>query len=171
MAFGTARRFVGGFARASAAVTALLLVVSGGAAHAEGATCSNAQKPRLNVVVEGVRSDRGDIVVELYPNDQSRFLAHLGRVERVRQKAQRAVTSACIVAPAAGKYAVVLYHDENDDEVFNRSKIGLPSEGFGFSNNVMPLFRAPSLHSVLITVPEGETTVRVRMRYLITDRN
>lgn len=144
----------------------VLLALIGQPALADGESCVGTSKPKVNVVIEGVRSDRGELVVELYPNDPDRFLAHLGRVERVRRKSQNPVTNACIVAPAAGSYALVLYHDENNDELFNRSRIGLPSEGFGFSNNVRPLLRAPSLKSVLFTVPEGETTVRVRMRYL-----
>jgi uncharacterized protein (DUF2141 family) len=144
----------------------LLAVLTAEPARADGQLCAGSAKPKVNVVIEGVRSDRGEVVVELYPDDPDRFLASLGRVERIRRKAERTVTNACIVAPSAGRYALVLYHDENDDEVFNRNRIGLPSEGFGFSNNVRPLFGPPSLKSVLFDVPEGETTVRVHMRYL-----
>ena len=133
---------------------------------AEAARCASSDTPRVNVVVEGVRSDRGELVVELYPDDPKRFLAHAGRVQRVRQKAESDVTNACINAPGAGMFALVLYHDENNDAVFNRGRLGLPSEGFGFSNNVKPRFGAPSLKSVLFAVPEGESTVRVRIRYL-----
>lgn len=152
----------------------VLAVLIGTAAHqpvhAQASGCDSASRPQINVVVEGVRSERGEVVLELYPDDPDRFLAHKGRLERLRQKAAKSVTNACISAPTPGRYALVIYHDENNDEVFNRSKIGLPSEGFGFSNNVRPLLGPPSLKSVLFTVPNGESTVRVRMRYLITDR-
>jgi uncharacterized protein (DUF2141 family) len=154
----------------SAAVWCVLAASSAPPALAQSAACASTEKPQVTVIVEGVRSARGEVVVELYPNDSERFLAHLGRVERVRRKAESSVTTACINAPSSGMYALVLYHDENNDEVFNRSRIGLPSEGFGFSNNVRPMFRPPSLKSVLFSVPDGASTVRVRMRYLITDR-
>lgn len=157
----------GGGVRTRLVCAGILLATLGGPpAFAEGESCAGAVKPRVNVIIEGVRSDRGELVVELYPDDPDRFLAHLGRVERVRRKSERPVSTACIVAPGAGRYALVLYHDENNDQLFNRSRIGLPSEGFGFSNNVRPLLGAPSLKSVLFTVPDGEVTVRVRMRYL-----
>ena len=162
----TSRPVGGGVWQGLAFSAAMALVAAAGSARAEGETCQGAAKPRVNVVVEGVRSDRGELVLELYPDDPKRFLAHLGRVERIRPKAARSVTTACIVAPAAGKYALVMYHDENNDELFNRSSIGLPAEGFGFSNNVRPLLGPPSLKSVLFEVPEGETTIRVRMRYI-----
>lgn len=153
-------------------VTALTMMAAavGAPAHAQDGACASDSRPQVKVVVEGLRSDRGEVVVELYPNDPDRFLAHQGRLERVRQKAAKTGISTCINAPAAGLYAVVLYHDENNDEKFNRSKIGLPSEGFAFSNNVRPMLGPPSLKSVLFAVPEGGSTIRVRMRYLITDR-
>jgi len=165
MSIETSRAKGGAYGRLGCAL-ALLVALSGGTARAEGDSCVGADRPKVNVVIEGVRSDRGELVIELYPNDEDRFLAHLGRVERVRRKSERTVTNACIVAPSAGRYALVLYHDENNDQVFNRSRIGVPSEGFGFSNNVRPLLSAPRLKSVLFDVPEGETTLRVRMRYL-----
>jgi uncharacterized protein (DUF2141 family) len=159
-------RPTGGAWWALGCAAAVLAVLTGPPARAEGDSCIGASRPKVNVVIEGVRSDRGEMVIELYPNDPDRFLAHLGRVERVRRKSERAVTRACIVAPSAGRYALVLYHDENNDELFNRSRIGIPSEGFGFSNNVKPLLGPPSLKSVLFDVPEGESTIRVRLRYL-----
>ena len=165
MLMKTARPDDGAWRRLGCAAV-LLVALIGGPALAEGDSCIGAARPRVNVVIEGVRSDRGELVIELYPNDPERFLAHLGRVERVRRKSERTVTNACILAPSAGRYALVLYHDENNDELFNRTRLGLPSEGFGFSNNVRPLLGPPSLKSVLFDVPEGESTVRVRLRYL-----
>jgi uncharacterized protein (DUF2141 family) len=166
MSMKTSRPVGGGAWLGLGCAAVVAATVAAGSARAEGEACAGASKPRVNVIVEGVRSDRGELVLELYPNDPKRFLAHLGRVERIRPKAARSVTSACIVAPTAGLYALVMYHDENNDELFNRSSIGLPSEGFGFSNNVRPLLGPPSLKSVLFQVPEGESTIRVRMRYI-----
>jgi uncharacterized protein (DUF2141 family) len=147
---------------------AAVLALSGAPAQAQS-SCT-ADRPRINVIVEGVRSDRGDLVVELYANDEAGFLKQKGRVQRVRVSASAPVTNACLGAPAAGAYAVVLYHDENSDQKFNRTIIGMPSEGFGLSNNVRPRLSAPSLESVLIQAPEGEITIRVQMRYMVGRR-
>ena len=109
-------------------------------------------------------------MVELYANDEAGFLKQKGRVQRVRVSASAPVTNACLGAPAAGAYAVVLYHDENSDQKFNRTIFGMPSEGFGLSNNVRPRLSAPSLESVLIQAPEGEIPIRVQMRYMVGPR-
>ncbi len=35
-----------------------------------------------------------------------------------------------------GSYAIKLYHDENDNKKLDMNLFGIPSEGYGFSNNV-----------------------------------
>ena len=60
---------------------------------------------------------------------------------------------------APGTYAVAVYHDENDNHHFDRTLLGLPAEGYGFSNNVKPLFGLPSFASV--TFPVGPTQTRI----------
>jgi len=44
----------------------------------------------------------------------------------------------------SGKYAIAILHDENDDLHMNKTALGLPKEGYGFSNNVMGAFGPPS---------------------------
>ena len=36
-----------------------------------------------------------------------------------------------------GKYAVSVLHDANKNKDLDKNKLGIPKEGFGFSNNVM----------------------------------
>ena len=45
---------------------------------------------------------------------------------------------------AAGDYAVTLFHDEDGSGKFKSNMIGYPLEGYGFSNNVVPQFSAPT---------------------------
>ncbi len=44
-----------------------------------------------------------------------------------------------------GSYAVSLFHDRNQDGVLNRGELGIPSEGFGFSNNAPSAQVLPNL--------------------------
>lgn len=43
-----------------------------------------------------------------------------------------------------GNYAIAILHDENDDKQMNKNSLGLPKEGYGFSNNVMGAFGPPA---------------------------
>lgn len=120
---------------------------------------------RLHVVVENVRNTNGLIAVTLYVDDPRRFLARRGSLYVGRVPAQAPVTRACIHVPAPGTYALAVYHDSDANRSFNRNAIGLPREGFGFSNNPPALFGLPSFRSVRISVPRSNVETRVRLRY------
>jgi uncharacterized protein (DUF2141 family) len=48
----------------------------------------------------------------------------------------------------------------------NTSALGLPKEGYGFSNNVMGLFGPPSFSKAAVLVKEGaKTVVPMALRY------
>jgi uncharacterized protein (DUF2141 family) len=43
-----------------------------------------------------------------------------------------------------GEYAIALYQDRNEDKRLNRNFLGIPTEPFGVSNNIKPMFAPPS---------------------------
>jgi uncharacterized protein (DUF2141 family) len=43
-----------------------------------------------------------------------------------------------------GNYAIAIYHDSNSDGTCNANIIGVPTESYGFSNNIKPFLSAPS---------------------------
>src|SRR5687767_962746 len=103
---------------------------------------------RLVVAVSGVRAARGEVVVTLYPDNARRFLAPRSKLLRVRTPAQTPVTTACFWLPAPAHYALAVYHDENGNRDFDRTLIGLPAEGFGFSNDPPTPSSLPSFKAV-----------------------
>jgi uncharacterized protein (DUF2141 family) len=62
-----------------------------------------------------------------------------------------------------GTYAVAVFHDLNGNARLDRNFIGLPSEPYGFSNDVGRR-GPPNFEGALITVKEPSTTVRVTIR-------
>lgn len=119
----------------------------------------------LNVVAEGLRNSNGLLAVTLYADDSSKFLVRHGSLYVGRVKAQSGATRACIFVPKPGVYALALYHDENADQSFDRTGMGLPAEGFGFSNNPATLAGLPTFKSVRIAIPKTGLTTRVQMKY------
>jgi uncharacterized protein (DUF2141 family) len=47
-----------------------------------------------------------------------------------------------------GKYAAALYLDENQNGVIDRNMVGLPTEAYGFSNNVRAKWSIPGFEKV-----------------------
>lgn len=121
--------------------------------------------PRLHVTVTGARRVAGNITITVYGPKPERFLASHAYLARQRVPLRTSSAEACFALAEPGIYAVAVYHDENDDHNFNRSLLGLPSEGYGFSNDAPTSVGLPSFDSVRFTVPPGESRMTIRLRY------
>ena len=119
----------------------------------------------INVTAEGLRSSSGLLAITLYADNPSKFLVRHGSVYVGRVDAKEGTTRGCIFLPRPGVYALALYHDENANQKFDRSRIGLPAEGYGFSNNPATLAGLPSFRSVRLNVPRTGMSTRVQMKY------
>jgi len=142
--------------------------LAGGSALAEsgGGDCQGRQTgTKLIIQVGQLKSNQGEVAVTLYPSDSRRFMAPRGKLMRVRVKATTPVTNACFYLPQPGAYAVAVYHDVNANRDFDRNVVGLPDEGFGFSNNPPTKIGVPTFEAARFRAGVGDTTLRIRMRY------
>lgn len=120
----------------------------------------------LNVEVGGVRNSNGLVAITVYDGNRSdKFLRKHGSLDVVRVPAQSGKTTACVKLPGNGVYALAIYHDEDGSRKLNRSGLGLPSEGFGFSNNPRTIASLPTFSSVRLNVPRKGLTTRVNLTY------
>jgi uncharacterized protein (DUF2141 family) len=141
----------------AAAATAL----AGGSGDCEGRPTST----KLIVNIGQLRSERGEVAVTVYPSDPRRFLAPRGKLMRARVKANMPVTQACFYLPKPDAYAVAVYHDANANRDFDRNGVGMPSEGFAFSNDAPSKFGVPSFDAARFVVRSGDTVLWMKMRY------
>ena len=88
-----------------------------------------------------------------------------GGLVRRRVDAHEGSTRGCIFVPNPGVYAIALYHDENGNGKIDRSGIGLPTEGFGFTNNPATIMSLPSFSSVRLNIPKAGLITRIHMKY------
>ncbi len=145
---------------------AMIAAAAGGQRAAAQSPCTGPESAtRLYVTVEGVHAAQGLIAVTLYPDDSSRFLARRGSLYVGRAPARSPVTRICIHLPRPGTYALGIYHDADASRRFNRTGLGLPAEGYGFSNNPAVLLGLPRFRSVRLAVPRTDMETRVRLRY------
>lgn len=137
-----------------------------GAAALASAEASATLSPSIEVTVENVRSSKGLITAVLYGDDPDTFLKRGARLDRIRVDAQEGETVLCLKAPATGRYTVALYHDENGNKEFDRNFLGIPSEGYGFSNNPGFRFGKPEQKETLVTIQDSLTALRISVLYL-----
>ena len=142
-------------------LVAAALVAAPLAGHAQ--TCEGAPSAnKLSIVVEGVKSNRGQMTASLYPDDKTKFLAKDGSLKVWRVPAESPVTRMCIWLKAPGAYGVAIYHDANANGRLDLGMLG-PSEDYGFSRNPHILFSKPSFASVRFPAEGAETTVDIRL--------
>lgn len=127
-------------------------------------TCPSLGIP-IHVHVHGIRNAHGKVKVVLYGPDPKTFLVKGKKADKEREPAEEDSMTLCVVAPEKGRYAAVVYHDENDNGKFDRNWIGLPIEGFGVSNNPTLFLAPPSFEESAFEVKEGLTHVEVEVKY------
>jgi uncharacterized protein (DUF2141 family) len=151
---------------ARAAGRLLPLILAAAASPAAAADCTGTPSPiRLFVNVDNVRSSRGLIAVTLYTDERRKFLAKRGSLYVGRVPARPGRTRVCIHVPRPGTYALAVYHDADSDRSFDRTGIGLPDEGFGFSNNPPTFLGLPNFSRVRLNVPRTDLSTTVRLHY------
>lgn len=157
--------------RSHAALASLLAVtvVAGGTpvrAEAAPAGCTGpASSTWIDVAVEGLRNGNGLMAITLYADNPRKFLVKKGSLYVGRVDAVAGTTTGCIFVPKPGVYAIAIYHDENGDGRFDRTGIGLPAEGYGFSNNPSTLAGLPAFKSVRLSIPRSGLVTRIRLKY------
>ena len=141
------------------AVMILLMLVSCAAAASAGE-----QQAGITVRVEGLRSDKGQVKVELFakagfPEDEKQAL----RGERFPAGATNRVVY--FKGVPFGEYAVLAYHDENGDDRLDKGMFGIPKEGWGVSRNVRPKRGPPQFDDSKISVTQSVVECTVRIGY------
>lgn len=157
------------FKTAAFAIAASAALGFGSAAQAEAAPADcvgdMSGKGWINVEVTGVRNSNGLLAITIYADDSSRFLAKKGSLDVVRVPAKAGTTRACVKLPGNGVYALAVYHDEDSSRKINRSGLGMPTEGFGFSNNPATFASIPAFRSVRLNIPKNGLTTRISLKY------
>jgi uncharacterized protein (DUF2141 family) len=65
-----------------------------------------------------------------------------------------------------GTYAVAVVHDENSNGKLDKNFVGVPSEGYGVSNNKTYALSAPKWDESIFTIAPSESkTFQVKLRY------
>jgi uncharacterized protein (DUF2141 family) len=65
---------------------------------------------------------------------------------------------------APGTYAIAVIHDENSNGKLDTNILGMPKEGYGFSNSngIMP----PSFQKASFALPSNGATVEIKLKHL-----
>lgn len=114
----------------------------------------------LTVEVSGVASDKGQLVVALC--DEASFGSACPQVATRKALARLSVQ---IDRIRPGRYAVMLFHDENGNGVFDQSVNGVPQEGRGYSRNAKGQFGPPTFAQAAIDIKADMAPISIALAY------
>lgn len=145
-------------------LTAVLasLIITGAKADPVTTTAPTAT---LQITVTQLRNDSGTLRVAVCPENSG--------FPNCREIASRTATVRIVNRAAHvnftglphGIYAVSVFHDFNNNGKLD-TFVGIPREGYGFSNNPPFRPRAPTFAEAAISI-SGDTTSAIRMRYVL----
>lgn len=149
------------------AAAAISLTSASNAANAAAPKCAGPVSDTwINVTVDGVRNGNGLMAVTLYADEPRKFLAKKGSLYVGRVDATAPETRMCLFVPKPGVYALAVYHDEDSSTNIKRSGVlGIPEEGFGFSNNPPTIASIPSFRSVRLNIVKSGLSTRIHLKY------
>ncbi len=122
----------------------------------------------LKVTISGVPSNQGALMIGLYdsaPSFESAIanstkmglLKDRGRLVGVTMRARIGSQSIGFTQLAPGRYAIIVFHDQNDDGLLDEDLVGIPTEAYGFSNNAMGFFSAPSFDAAAVALVNDQS--------------
>src|SRR5215469_16971736 len=96
----------------------------------------------LTITVKDIRSTDGSVLIAVYDGDASFMNPPQAKVRR-KVNASKGEVKFVIHDLPAGKYAVSSYHDENNNGTLDTNSLGVPTEGYGFSNDAQGVAGPP----------------------------
>jgi uncharacterized protein (DUF2141 family) len=122
------------------------------------------QSGTLTVVIQDVKGTKGKVAIALY-NDAKVFLKAKFKLDSRSVVAQNGEVTLQFENLPAGDYAVSVMHDENENGELDSNFVGIPTEGFGFSNDAKAMFGPPSYDKCVFQHAAAQR-ISIHMKYL-----
>jgi len=118
-----------------------------------------------NVVISDIRNEKGALLLSFYKDEQEFARDQPFMVEKLDKK-WRVDGQMCIeISLEPGVYGIALLDDENNNGRMEYSRLGLPKEGFGFSNYVHNGITRPKFSNFTVNINQNDQVVEIRLKY------
>ncbi len=116
----------------------------------------------VTVTLTGVEARGGEILLTL--NGRDTFLRGAGEHTETREGSTSGDLTLTFEDVAPGEYALMVMHDANGNNRFDMSPMGMPDEGYAFSNG-SEMMGMPTFDAHKFTVTEAGATITAAMAY------
>ena len=112
----------------------------------------------LTVEIINLESNKGVVMVDLMDKHEKTVMGNICKI----------ADNKCTIVfkdLRNDQYAIRYFHDENRNEKLDTNVLGIPKEGFGFSNDAFGKFGPKDFNEWLFEV-SGDTKLRMTTKYL-----
>lgn len=118
----------------------------------------------LNVEINKVRSNKGNILLSVYNAEKGFPYESTSCIKIFKLKPQIGKVVLTTKDLPKGIYAIALFHDADGNGKLSTNMLGMPKEGYAFSNDAsnflgLPSFKSASFHF------QTDTTVYINMKH------
>lgn len=113
------------------------------------------------VTITNLRNGDGNVLLAVC--DEANFLKSDCYKQRVKAVPGSVVMTINNIKP--GRYAIQLIHDENQNGDIDLNFLGIPTEGYAFSNGGKPLFAEPVFADCAVEIGTAPLVITITMRY------
>lgn len=125
---------------------------------------ASAEPLAVTVIVKGLASNTGGIVVSAYNDPDKWFSEDVAARERLELTENTGEEVSIQLSLEPGEYALTAYHDENDNKKLDSNFIGIPSEPTGLSNNHRPRFGPPKYKKAAIDILDNQQVIEITLQ-------
>lgn len=120
----------------------------------------------VSLQLSGLRSGKGAICISVFRDNKSFMEDRPSTRLKFPKTAVKNGALNVSLALGPGVWGIALLDDENDNGKMDNSMIGLPKEGFGFSNFFLSGMSRPTFSDFSFEVKAAPLTLNSRIRYL-----
>ena len=136
-----------------------------------------AEAANLTLTVTGVRSNVGELLIGIYGTadgfesaidssaTKSALLPQSWRIVGASLRAKTGSQTIMFADLPPGRYAVIAFHDENDNGLLDANVFGVPTEGYGFSNDARGFLGAPSFDAAAVILGQADRAISLSLVY------
>jgi uncharacterized protein (DUF2141 family) len=117
----------------------------------------------LRVLITGFTSDEGSARAAVYSSEDS-FLDISRAYAKVVLPIEGARCMWVIEDIPYGEYALVAYHDKNNNDQFDTNVVGVPREDYGFSNGARGIFGPANYNNAKISMDSALKEIEIAVR-------
>ena len=122
------------------------------------------QAQTLQIQINKIKSDKGNILVSVYNNAKGFPYDGASCILMFSMRAAQGSVSITTKELTPGKYAIALFHDVDGNQKLTTNMLGIPKEGYAFSNDASNFFGVPSFKDASFQFTR-DTSIVINMKH------